>query len=137
MATFTKRRRGGSSALEFALVAPVLVGMLAGVADYGWYFSERIALVGAVRDAVRAGATTSQDDARTPEETAEDAMIRSLEANGYKGTVYLDINLEATAPNQTLSVSATLPYRPLIGILPTPESMRSAMVMRLEDQPDF
>jgi Flp pilus assembly protein TadG len=123
--------------LEFALVAPLLVAMLTGVTDYGWYFGERIALVGAVRDAVRVGATTTQDDVQTPEETAEDALLAALVENGYQGEVYLDIVVEGVAPDQALSVSATLAYQPLIGIVPAPESVRSSMVMRLEDQPDY
>jgi len=138
MATFFRRlrTRRGANAVEFALIAPLLVVMLAGVTDYGWYFGERIALVAAVRDATRVGVTTSQDDVRTPEETAEDALIAALLDNGYQGDVYLDIALQGSAPDQALSVSAALPYQPLIGIVPSPEAVRSSMVMRLEDQPD-
>jgi len=135
MTTFRMLQRRGANALEFALVAPILVALMTGVVDYGWYFSERIALVSAVRDAARVGVTTSQQDERSPEQTAEDALIAALSDQGYRGTIYVDIALEGSAPDQNLSVTAALPYQPLVGFVPNPDFLRSSLVMRMEDQP--
>ncbi|MBW2258738.1 MAG: pilus assembly protein [Deltaproteobacteria bacterium] len=48
-------RRRGANAVEFALVMPVLVMILTGIMEYGWFFSQQIAMVSAVRDSVRGG----------------------------------------------------------------------------------
>ncbi len=51
-----RRRDRGASAVEFALVAPVLFIILFGIIDYGIWFSDSISARQAVRDGARRGA---------------------------------------------------------------------------------
>jgi len=113
---------------------PVLVMILLGIMEYGWFFSQQIAMVSAVRDSVRAGATTPQEWG--PVAAAEQQLAKSLVAAGYTGTVYADVWLSGAAPDQLITVSASFPYRPLIGFVPSPDLVSSELVMRMEDQPD-
>ena len=57
------RMRRGSQAVEFALVMPVFVVLLAAIIDFGWYFRQCALVQDAVRDAARVGATTQDNTA--------------------------------------------------------------------------
>jgi hypothetical protein len=47
------QRDGGASAVEFALVAPILFMLLFGILEYGFYFNDSISLRQGVREAAR------------------------------------------------------------------------------------
>ena len=49
-----RRRDRGAAAVEFALVSPLLLGMLFGVIDYGLYFADVVTVQQGVGDAARA-----------------------------------------------------------------------------------
>ena len=51
----SRRPDTGASAVEFALLAPVLFLVLFGIIDYGIWFADAISLRQAVRDAARQG----------------------------------------------------------------------------------
>lgn len=131
----TRTARRGANAIEFALILPVLITMMAGIMEYGWYFSQMVALSAATNDAARAGATTPEDSDDTPEQVAEHALAVALVNNGYQGTVYTEIYREGTAPYQALHVGVVLPYSSLTGLVPAPEKITSRQIWRLEDQP--
>ena len=57
-----RRRDRGAAAVEFALVSPILLGMLFGVIDYGLYFADVLTMQQGVGNAAR-GATMAQLDA--------------------------------------------------------------------------
>lgn len=59
------QRRGdtGSSAVEFALVAPVLFLLLFGIIDYGLWFADSLATRDGARAAARGGSLTQWGDA--------------------------------------------------------------------------
>lgn len=52
------RGRRGAALIEFALLAPVLIGLLIGVLDAGWIFWQNAAMQVAVQDGCRDGAIT-------------------------------------------------------------------------------
>lgn len=54
-----RKDRRGANAIEFALVMPVLLGMLIGVMDYGWFFFRESMVTNAMRDGVRLGGLRS------------------------------------------------------------------------------
>ncbi len=60
------RDRGGASAVEFALVAPLLIGLLLGIIQYGSLFLVQTRMTDTARDTARrlaVGDLTSESDA--------------------------------------------------------------------------
>ena len=129
-----RRDRRGSNAIEFALILPVLMAFLTGIMDYGWFFSQQISMIHAVRDGVRAGATTAQED--NPVTVCEERIRDSLAAAGFTGTVAMDVQLSGSRPDQAITAAVSTSYAPLVGFVPTPKFVGSSLTMRLEDQPD-
>ena len=93
----------GTSAVEFALVAPILVAMLAGIVEVGHVFMVQAELTATTREAVRRIAT----DVMTEEETAafvharfagipEDAMtigISSVELDSGRTDITVNLSV--------------------------------------------
>lgn len=130
------RSRRGAHALEFALILPVIVAILGGIAEYGFVYSQQIWVVGVARDAARSAAATPQDWEPDPLQVAEQSVLSKLEAEQYNGTVYLDTRFEGTSPDQLVVVEVAIPYQPIFGLVPTPERYGSSVVMRMQDQLD-
>ena len=54
------RGQRGGAAVEFAIVFPLFCALVFGIIDYGYYFYQRFAMAGAIRDGLRTGVTISQ-----------------------------------------------------------------------------
>jgi Flp pilus assembly protein TadG len=119
-------RRGplGQALVEFALVAPILVLIFAGLVQLGLIYERQIGIENAVRDAARRGATyetLTVADADTNGAFIKDLLIGSggsLSQNveGYAGTsislltVCYRTQLDAAGANSVL-VNVTLGYK--------------------------
>lgn len=56
-----RRHDRGAAAVEFALVLPILCMLLFGIVSFGFAISDKVALVNAVREGARFGASTVND----------------------------------------------------------------------------
>lgn len=86
MSLSTRTPRRGSVALEFTLVLPILVLMLAGILELSWTISQLHVLSRAARDAARVGSVTLEGpnpDGSLIEAAAEEQGITMLEQAGY------------------------------------------------------
>ncbi len=63
--TIQGRRDDGATAVEFALVAPVLLLLVFGIIEYGLWFSDSLATRQGVREAARQGVVASFGDTTT------------------------------------------------------------------------
>lgn len=126
-----QRRDAGASAVEFALVAPVLFLILFGIIDYGIWFSDSISARQAVRDSARRGvvenfgtcAGATGGDLGTLACTARGAM------EPISGTTYVRVSV-ASAPGaasgatwqvgSTLRVCAMTQHTALMPLVPFP-----------------
>ena len=128
--------RRGANAIEFALVLPVMVALMGGIIEYGWYFHREVVLEGVVQDVTRVAATTPTTDQRSPQKVAEDELVARLDALGYEGPVNLSVQVTGHYPDARLDVGVALPNESLLGFTSyVPKQLVSTASMRLEDQP--
>jgi hypothetical protein len=122
----------GASAVEFALVLPVLLLILFGIIEYGWLLTTQIVLTNAVSEGARAAVRAEEAaDAISYAETAVNeafwipGMKESLQTDGVETEFHDDPRrIEVRVPG--------LPYKPLTGFLPAqliPQTIAAKSVM--------
>lgn len=138
------RRDDGASAVEFALVLPILLVLVFGVIDYGWWFGETLGLRSGVREAARLGAV---NEAGTSAESVKSLMVqRSPQLAG--GAAELDVAVRIFGPGaeggvpgtgSTLLICASMPGESITGLgdtlYPFPDTHSTEAAMRLEKAP--
>ncbi|MCB9761242.1 MAG: pilus assembly protein [Alphaproteobacteria bacterium] len=130
-----RQERRGAIAVEFALTMPLLLVLIAAIIDFGWYFNQQMMLLHSVREGARTGATTSQDG--DPLGDAEARVSAALmEAGLDASAATVTASFSGTAPQELITVSATLPFQPIVTLVPLPVSLNGELTMRMEDQPD-
>lgn len=126
--------RRGASALEFALILPILLALIVGIIDFGWYFQANGQVVAAVREGTRLGVTYPSDEAPAQAITRIRAVLTGYGFNGA-AAVITTAPVGAT-PNEMLSVTVSLPFDPLVGMVAVamPTNLTASMTMLLEQQ---
>lgn len=127
----------GAAAIEFALVLPVLIAIIVAIMDYGWFFTENSRVVAATREGVRLGVTYATDDSPTPDAAATTRINAVLTDYGFDPSdATITTEYVGTSPEQMLRVTVTLPYVPLVGMIPValPPNLNGSMTMLLELQ---
>lgn len=131
-----KSARRGTAAVEFALTVPVLMFIIFGVLDYSWYIKQATDVVRATREGLRIGVTVSQADG--PDAAAASQVEIVLAGYGLDCDNSLDCDIQATPTSvdglDSVTLAVTVPYEPLIGLVPTPAQMQAEITMALEDQ---
>lgn len=126
----------GAEAVEFALTLPILVILVAGIFDYGWYFHQQLSLQSATRQAARSASVLPQTG--DVDAAARASIAAALEADGQGGldpAVTVEV-VTAANGEQAVRVDATAPYTGLWSLVALPFQLRATVVMRREDQPD-
>ncbi len=134
MSTFTRSGRSAGVAVEFGLTLPVLLVLLAGVVDYGWYFFIDGAVLNATRDAVRMGVVAEAGE--DPSALAEQVVQDVLDDAGLpcSGGCSVSASIQTTAGYRLLEVEVDRPFDPVVGLIPVPSSNAVAYRMLLEQQ---
>jgi TadE-like protein len=127
----TRRGDAGASAVEFALVAPVLFLILFGIVDYGIWFADSISARQAVRDGARRGVvesfSTCSGTGRPDLENLACTVKKGMEP--ISGTTYVKIAVApapggaegaAWAVGGTLRVCALTKHTALMPLVPFP-----------------
>ena len=131
-------RRRGATALEFGLLLPVFCAILFGVLEYAWVFYQQSNVVAATRDALRLAVTLPKTNVPEPVDAAFDEVRTKLTGFGYTPDQLDAATIEpvynGSTPDETLTVTVSMPYQPLIGLVATPTSINCTMTMRLELQ---
>jgi Flp pilus assembly protein TadG len=120
----------GASAVEFALVLPVLLLILFGIIEYGWVLTYQIVLTNAVSQGARAG-VRAQDEteaqAFAKQAVREAFWIQHLKEDAVETSISDDEEpkrIEVRVPG--------INYKPLTGFLPSalmPERIAAKAVM--------
>lgn len=140
MMTRRKQRRG-SYATEFFFTLPVFVGFVMGIVDYGWFFNQHMAVTMVARDAARATSLEPLPTAGGSDDPANAVGVPqctvSLQAAGLptSGTPCACNLVGIGAPDQAVTCTVTVPFTPLLGLIPTPANLTAETTMRMEEQP--
>ncbi len=107
----------GVSAIEFALVLPLLMTFLLGIVEYGWFFKTKIALDNALACATRA--VVKESGYESPKDIAVSAMVQALDGEVDAATLepYLCID-QLSDPDRAKLELANFPYQSLTGYFP-------------------
>lgn len=125
--------RTGASAILFALALPLCMGTLASLVEYGHYAYRLVALSSTVHEAVQAASVRPRSWHPGPVDVARKAVHEGLAAHGGADGLDLDARIDANQGEQVLVVSATVPYHPLLGVIPVPHTVVSSFGMPLSD----
>lgn len=121
--------RRGANAIEFAMIAPVLVMMIAGITDYGWYFWREALLINGLRESVRAGGLQQPVSGEATGVCASCTAAATSAANselgkqGYTTTVAATLQrIPATGLPCTYAVvlDTTIPHERIVTLVPGP-----------------
>ena len=123
--------RRGANAIEFALLLPVLIALVAGVLDFGVYFDTRRDVVNAARDGTRAAVAHHVMDEVV--EMAEERTRRSLDNQGIVGATVVG-RMTGGDGERMLTIEVAAPYHAPIGIIPSPPDYSVSYTMMLEHQ---
>lgn len=133
-------RREGVAAIEFALLVPVLVLIIMGIVEYGWLLYRRSEATRAVREGVRYAVVMPQTNVPDPITLAEsrcEDVLTQLNFDLSDATIEAtatDITGDANGVLDTLTLTLSMPYRPITGgLVPTPGNMSVSMSMMLQD----
>lgn len=124
-----RRNRRGANAIEFALVAPVLMAMMLGVVDYGWYFFRESLVTNALRTAVRSGSILDPADGDGTGECTPCSDRTAAVAVDSLGDLGITVTAAEVTPaisnlagTCAVELSVTIPHDPLVGFIPVPQA---------------
>ena len=116
-----RRAPNGSVAVEFALTCPVLLMLMFGVIEWGWYMSRSAIVVTGAQEGGRAAiATGTQADLTT---AAEDQATQALASVGVTSST-VTATWDGAQPGY-VTVAVSVAHQPLIGLpyVPVPSTV--------------
>ena len=129
------RARRGANAVEFALIAPVLVLILFGAMEYSWMFLNQICLDSAV---AQGGLHASMVDPANEDPGLAGVTVAQDQwtATGLQGSPVFSSYTLNSAGNELVTIDGELPYKSLLGgFVPAPQTLKAVLTARLEVQP--
>ncbi len=133
------RRDEGASAVEFALILPILALLVFGIIDYGLWFADSISMRQGVREAARQGIVANFDADPTCTTGSNGQKLACLAENRI-GALTGDPAIKIVAPanwekGEPLIVCAQMKSDGLIGFVPLPrnEVIASEVQMAVEN----
>lgn len=136
--TLFHSQRGGSTAIEFAMLFPVFFTLTVGLIDCSWIIFERIAMEAAIQEGCRAGAILDpgqdQADINDALTTAEDRIELAMMRYGLTCTD-CTVNAGALVVDDVLNIqcSYTNDATGPVGFIPT-LTLNAGALMRFEVQ---
>lgn len=132
-----RNKEAGMAAIEFALLLPLLVVLLCGVVEYGWFMKTRIALYHAVSEGARSAIRLSDPSVREAAARINTRQALSDMTNAGTGSdlnsyiTVSEITATSTLPHRLSVTVKNWPYKALTGLIPVPATIPAAAVMAL------
>lgn len=127
-----RQTRRANSAIEFALILPILLALTLPVIELSWYFLIQQSAVEAVQTGARAGASTWLVDG--PEAVALSVTNTSLAATLPAGASTPATSATLVDADATILVEVTVPYTSLTGFITLPSGIYVKQRMRIEHE---
>jgi Flp pilus assembly protein TadG len=131
------RREDGAAAVEFAIVAILLLTIVFGIIQYGIFFERYNALVSSARDGARVAAVRGTQSAVKTEVVA--ATPFTINCAGGSGSACVSVAPATDPPCSSLNagladatVSVSYRWQPPLPFIPVPSSFTIAGVFRCE-----
>ena len=115
--------RRGSTAIEFALVMPVLVVLLVGAFEVAWFFHLQRAVTDAAVTGARRGAVTGDPVA------AQDAALDAISPYGIHGVTVEAELVGDTGLDERVEVTISATHQDLTGLIPVPALLQGRASM--------
>lgn len=129
-------REDGAAAVEFALVASLLITLVIGMLQYAFFFNDALNARQAVRETLRQGVVRSFPAcAGAASDMAKLQCTARSQANPLTGNAYVMVDTPATwAKAEPLKICAYVRSNGGFGLLPMPDSgwLRVEMSMSIE-----
>ena len=111
------KSEGGASAVEFALVLPLLLSVIFFSIDFAWLFFTDIQITNAARDGARRGAVAGPGLVESDAVTRATAVIDAIPGlDGGKATVAA-VCVDPTPQDANVTVTVTYDFEPLVGFV--------------------
>lgn len=121
----TQWRDRGAVAVEFALVAPVLLALVAGIVEFSYAYNLQISLTQAAREAARTMAIEDDQDAA--------ALAAAAGAPGLNsGSFAYSFSPDSCSADETMTVTITYPAATLTSIFGKTVTVTGTGAMRCE-----
>ena len=115
-----RRARQGATALEFALVLPLLAAMLFAVVDWSWFMFHHLSVAVAAQRGVRLAAGVPRDQG--PDGVANDEARVWLERFGAGAdSVMVSTHIDPSPMGEQITVEIQRSFDPIVGLVPTPD----------------
>ena len=126
---FRRDREKGASAVEFAIVVPLLLTLVFGIMETGWLFAQLVE----VRNGAREGARMAVVDYPTPGSGDSGAIVTQVCSRATLSADRASVTIVDTG-NDSAKVTVTQDYESLTGFLPMFNSVTitSVVEMRIE-----
>ncbi len=127
---FRRDREKGAAAVEFAIVLPMLILLVFGIMEAGWYFGQVVE----VRNAAREGARLAAVDYPVPGLGDEIAIRNETCSRSPLSADRASVSLKYDSAADTATVTVKQTYASLTGVIPYfgGNEIKSTVVMRYE-----
>ena len=127
----SNRARRGSSAIEAAMVMPILLTLFGGTVDSAMYLYQRSVVADAAQAGARKGAVAEDVDAISADATA--AAQARLAEGGVPLTGSTVTATKSTGSTTMITVVVTAPFSSFTNLLPMPSSLSATATSHFEN----
>lgn len=136
-----RRPRRGAEALEFALVLPVFILIIAGMIDVSWLFYVESGLDSSTSIGCRKGALIDPGIAESNlgevETTTNSSLVVAMAQQGIRNCeerCATEVSVVGQTPSRTLVCEVTCDFQPLLGMALESMTLSANQVVRMEWQ---
>ena len=126
-----RRARRGAEAIEFAFTLPILLILVSGIIDFGWFASNQASIQSAAAVGARAASRATPDTAQAVAEAQANKSLAQARIDATVSTRLFDLS----NGDQAIEVQVTAPYTALLGMVDLGATYDAVGVYRLDIQP--